>query len=231
MLLNTVTEMAYVGLTTGRMRERLKQHLVKSRRGVLSALYDAMREWPDMCCWEAVILERSDDIDELLEAERRWILELETHRPGVGYNSKVPDERYWADFKRSNPGPYEPDPKELAWFDMDGHVSWLVQAWSGEMGRQGARLGASHDVKSADAWSRPEKNGFKPKRREEMTEEERERARENGRKSVEAKGLDFYRETGKRGGAAKHKVKASSEEMSRRARVGQDMRRASLRSE
>lgn len=208
LLLNTVTEKAYVGLTTGRMRERLKQHVVKSKRGVSSSLYDAMRAWPDMRCWEAVILERHDDLDELLRAERRWILELETNDPAVGYNDELPDERYWEAFKRSNPGPHSPDPKELAWFDMDGHVSWLVEAWSGEMGRRGCWLGATHGVKGASAWNRPSEKSpaWRPKRREDMTPQELEQARERGRRSVDAKSLDFYREAGRKGAARRRRV-------------------------
>ena len=204
LLLNTVTEMAYVGLTTGRMRDRLKQH-VRHTRGDprVGQLYDDLRAWP-FECWEAVVLERADSLDALLDAERRWILKLETHLPGVGYNVMVPDEDYARRFKEAHERRAQKAFKRerVDFYDMDGRTPWLVEEFTRVIGYEGAKDGAKGGAAGAKA---------KPaKRREEMTPEERQKARENGRRAVEIKGVEFYREAGRRRKIVKDPIKDSN---------------------
>jgi len=211
MLLNTVTEMAYIGFTTGRMRHRMKEHLAHTKgKRIVGRFYAALLAWP-LDCWEAIVLERSDDIDTLLQAERWWIQACETHLFGVGYNTEVPDEAYAERFKRKNPGPYEAHPNELGWLVMSGQTDALTDAYAAHMGR------------THGGTKEPKKKGISGKTKTQMTPEELEFFREAGKRGA-AKAAqidsDFYRRAGATGGAAKHKAKPSSEEMSRRAKIG-----------
>lgn len=177
---NTVTEMGYVGLTTHRMRDRVKQHLRHAKEGVrLGALYAAMREWP-LECWEAVVLERCNDIDSLLEAERRWIVATETHLPAVGYNVEVPTDKHMESFKReflTRPR-REFKAERVGFYDLDGRVPWLVEAFVRAVGHEGAKDGGREAARKAMVLE-PEK--FKRKTKADMTPEEIAFFREAGR--------------------------------------------------
>ncbi len=210
MLLNTVNEKAYVGLTIARMRQRVKQHVRHTRgdpRG--GHLYDDMRAYP-LECWEAIALERYATVDAMLEGERRWIQECGTLDPAVGYNESLPDEAYAERFKRQNPGPYRDEP-EAGWMNLDGHMDWLLE-------ENAATDGLSKRLKTTtqEWYDEATKPPTTSKRKGDMTAEELEYFRECGRRAVEARGLDFYRTQGAKGGAVKHEIPGDSEEMRRR---------------
>jgi len=214
MLLNTVNEKCYVGLTVARMRQRIKQHVRHVRgdpRG--GRLYDDMRSYP-LECWEAIVLERFTDIDAMLKAERSWIQACGSLDPAVGYNEVLPDEAYAERFKKQNPGPYKDEP-EVGWMNLDGHMECLHDAYAAANG-QAKRLKTVTQEWFDEATKPPTTS----KRKNDMTVEELEYFRMCGRRALEVRGLDFYQTQGRKGGAAKHVTSASSEEMSRRTKIG-----------
>jgi hypothetical protein len=88
LLVHLPSEMSYVGSTECSAEERFAKHW-KDRRKDPGELAQAMRQ-TERRDWLIVTLERYDDVGSMLDGERDWILELETQRPGVGYNSQVP---------------------------------------------------------------------------------------------------------------------------------------------
>ncbi len=91
MLLNTKTEMAYVGSTELALEARFKQHwdkCVSKTSPLARAMQETLKHE-----WERVTLEEFDDLESMLRAEVDWMFELETIRPRVGYNSQVPSEQ------------------------------------------------------------------------------------------------------------------------------------------
>ena len=84
MLLNTVTEMVYVGATDKTLDARWKRHIKDSRSGT-SRLQQALRDWhPDM--WLPVTLVNCYDLNELSAAETAWITLTDARNINIGYN-------------------------------------------------------------------------------------------------------------------------------------------------
>lgn len=88
LLVHLPTEMSYVGSTETSVERRFERHW-DARKKESTELAEALR-LSDKRDWLRVELERYDTLEAMLNGEREWILELETQRPGVGYNSQVP---------------------------------------------------------------------------------------------------------------------------------------------
>lgn len=87
MLINTVTERAYVGQTTVTLAERLRGHWESARKGT-TTLNLAMQAWDDECFWDAVVLQHCYDQEQLDQAEAAWQKICNSCDPAVGYNSR-----------------------------------------------------------------------------------------------------------------------------------------------
>lgn len=88
LLLNTVTEMGYVGSTESTLESRFDNHW-KARNHKDSELALAMRATVPRQ-WLRVVLEEYDDVRSMCYGEVEWMHELETTRLGVGYNRQIP---------------------------------------------------------------------------------------------------------------------------------------------
>jgi len=88
MVVNLIEERAYVGQTMQTLAERMLAHWEGSRTGSMSLLHVAMRKWNDSCFWDAVVLQPCYSQVELDSWESKWIDELSTREPGVGYNAR-----------------------------------------------------------------------------------------------------------------------------------------------
>lgn len=71
-------EYRYIGLTTGTVDRRRRQHLKSAKAGTKSPFYDWVRrfESPEQVYFEPLELVMSDDLEDLGKAERRWIARL-----------------------------------------------------------------------------------------------------------------------------------------------------------
>lgn len=156
MLLNTVTEKAYVGQTTGSLEDRLRDHWSQAKRGSTMQVHEEIRDWPDRCFWETVVLQSCYDQDQLNKAEAAWQHICETHRPGVGYNARKESLVH----KRKTGPQGDPLQTTRRSSPVAGMTPDEAREYYREQGRKGARP------------------------RKEMTEEERERYREWGRKGA-----------------------------------------------
>lgn len=87
MLLNTVTEKAYIGATDGTLEARWKRHLQETVAAG-SSLGRALRDWPEEL-WLRVVLCNCYTVEELAAAERSWIQACGTLDPGIGYNQSA----------------------------------------------------------------------------------------------------------------------------------------------
>lgn len=87
LILNTVTEKAYVGSTIHTLRERVDAHWQDAVRGSDALIHREMRLWPSEC-WDSVVLQNCYDDLQLTQAEAAWIEILSTREPGVGYNTR-----------------------------------------------------------------------------------------------------------------------------------------------
>jgi hypothetical protein len=87
LLLNVVTEKAYVGSTVRTLKERVDYHWADARKGSEAQLHREMRLW-DSEFWDAVVLQNCYDELQLSQAEAAWIALLSTREPNVGYNSR-----------------------------------------------------------------------------------------------------------------------------------------------
>lgn len=84
MLLNTATELVYVGATEGTLADRWERHLKESTSRT-SRLGAAMSEWePEF--WERVVLCNCYSVQELSDAEAAWQKKCSAFDPGIGYN-------------------------------------------------------------------------------------------------------------------------------------------------
>lgn len=84
MLLNTVTELCYVGATTNTLDDRWHRHL-KETRGRVGRLGQALLDW-DVEVWTRVVLCYCYDELELSAAEQAWQQMTCCFEPAVGYN-------------------------------------------------------------------------------------------------------------------------------------------------
>lgn len=88
MLLNVVTELAYVGQTNHSLHARVREHWAAAKSGSPSRIHEAMRDWDDPCFWEAVVLQICYDQRQLDLAEAVWQASTNVLLGGVGYNSR-----------------------------------------------------------------------------------------------------------------------------------------------
>jgi hypothetical protein len=86
MLLNEVEERCYVGSTEKTVIARLAEHWALARGGARSPLHEAMNRWPHDEYWTYVVLQNCYSLEELSEAEERWISHCHSADTGVGYN-------------------------------------------------------------------------------------------------------------------------------------------------
>ena len=88
------SEMGYVGSTERSLEERFEAHWKDARKKRRGALHAFMSQ-PDRskADWLRVTLEEYDDLESMLRGEVEWMLELETFRPNVGFNSQIPSEQ------------------------------------------------------------------------------------------------------------------------------------------
>lgn len=83
---NTVNGKKYVGKTVQNLEDRWDDHVALARTGRKIYFMNAIRKYgPD--AFEKSILETIEDEELLSDAERKWILELNTTDHMVGYNS------------------------------------------------------------------------------------------------------------------------------------------------
>jgi len=85
------TEMGYVGSTESPVHHRFNTHWVDKAKEP-TPLHQAMMG-TSKTDWDVVVLETYDTLEEMLRGELEWMLELETFRPKVGFNSQIPSER------------------------------------------------------------------------------------------------------------------------------------------
>lgn len=163
MLLNTITEKAYVGQTTGTLEERVRNHWHQAGSGSTSQVHDAFREWHDRCFWEAIVLQHCYDQDELDKAEAAWQHICMTHDPAIGYNARKEK------LTRQRPQAQQGD--SLRTTRKASPIAGMSPEEAREFYREQGKKGAASGRK-----------GAKPKA--EMTEADRERYREWGRKGA-----------------------------------------------
>lgn len=176
MIMNTVTEMAYVGQTGKKVSQRYSRHWDDAKKGSLSPLHVAMREWPDASMWEAVTLETCETQDDLDAAEKRWQSTCNTCDPGVGYNSRME----WG--VREDDVSHRGIRETHFVDDLVGGVD--VRPPRGkEFYRECGKLGASHGIKGAFMGDRTIRT---VRRKADMTPEEIEQYREWGRRGATA---------------------------------------------
>lgn len=221
LLINTVTEMSIVGSTIRPLSERIAAYFDDAKKDKPGSMFDALREWPRWA-WEAVVLEvvePSSGVRGMVLSEARWICELGTADPRVGYNSTIPDERHAARLEKQLSK--ELIERRAAERDVTECVPPIIVAKT--------------KLPNDDAWmSRylarhgdPEQRAREARRR--MKKKSRSRAREKEKRlaasaafnsMTEEQRTAFFRECGLRGGATKHVVRASVDEMRRRAQLG-----------
>ncbi len=88
MLLNVITEKAYVGQTIHTLDKRLRGHWEQADGQSSAQIHDAMREWHDPCFWDMVVLQHCYDQSQLDQAEAAWQHICNTHDPAIGYNAR-----------------------------------------------------------------------------------------------------------------------------------------------
>ncbi len=80
-----LTPRVYVGLTTGTLQKRWREHLCAARYGNQKPLYCAMRKY-GMDSFTIELLYTATSIEDMREAEIRYIAELKSHAFENGYN-------------------------------------------------------------------------------------------------------------------------------------------------
>lgn len=85
LITNLVTGLKYIGQTRYTVENRWARHVRKAKAGSIIDLHQAIREFGEGA-FVKTILETCLDLGSLLEAERRWIRDLNTTDPTVGYN-------------------------------------------------------------------------------------------------------------------------------------------------
>jgi hypothetical protein len=86
MLINVITEKAYVGQTQKSLAERWKDHKRSAAEGSDSPLHTAIREWNNDELWDRVVLQVCYSIEQLNQAEEVWMTACSTRDGAVGYN-------------------------------------------------------------------------------------------------------------------------------------------------
>lgn len=82
---NTVNDRVYIGLTTGPLKVRWRQHLSAAKKDVDKPLYRAMRKH-GIDNFSIHVIYTTDSIDDLRAAEIRLIAEFKAHVNNGGYN-------------------------------------------------------------------------------------------------------------------------------------------------
>lgn len=186
MLLNTVTERAYVGQTHHSLEHRVKDHFDAARHGSTSMLHETMRLWNEQCYWDAVVLQVCYDQRQLDIAEAAWQRACHVLEPGVGYNARRENLE-----NRRGPGYVMTSTKPNS--PIAGMSEDEARAWYREQGMKGAQYGA----RATNAVNQPQRS---PKR----LEQERRRA-EFAAMTPEQR-REYFRECGRRGAAASRKT-------------------------
>ena len=88
MLVNVITEKAYVGQTQKSLAERWRDHKKQAMGGSTAPLHVAMREWNNDDLWDRVVLQCCYSVAQLDEAEEAWTEACSTRDGAVGYNAK-----------------------------------------------------------------------------------------------------------------------------------------------
>lgn len=160
LLLNVVTEKAYVGATDKPLEVRWRRHLKDAlTRDSGSRLHQALRNWPLEELWERVVLQRCGSLVELSEAEDEWMSACDTRNVAVGYNdSTISYARSVSNGRRGG------DPTKAFPTKRRSPLATMSDEQRREFFRQTGRRGAST------------RKGPRT-----LTEEERERYREWGR--------------------------------------------------
>lgn len=166
MLLNTVTERAYIGATNKTLEERWKRHVKDARSGSNDRLHRAIREWDNDDVWLRVVLVNCYTVEETSASEQAWMKACGTLDGGVGYNDSstpyavtVTNGRLGGDPLKKTP---TKKPKKQSAFSM------LSEEERREFFRSCGKKGSGAS-----------------KKKEDMSEEERERFRAWGRKGAE----------------------------------------------
>lgn len=90
MIINLITERAYIGQTRKALNTRLNEHFEDAQRYFSSApLHEAMRKYPEHDIWDAVVLQNCYDQQQLDIAERYWIEYCNTRDGAIGYNVRI----------------------------------------------------------------------------------------------------------------------------------------------
>lgn len=173
MLLNTATDMVYVGQTTTTLKKRIDRHRKRGGRSSKNRrLWNALNDFP-WHVWEVVVLEECLTLEELGlcetqrctfgaprfpgldDAEERWIATCNSLEPNVGYNVQ----------KRvsGRPKTYENTNEK----------------------RRGAGKKAANRKNKATHEQLSEWGKMGVRKKDDMTAEERERFREWGRKGAQ----------------------------------------------
>ena len=164
MFLNTVTQKVYVGATDKTLDDRWKSHLKSAAGGSNYRFHRALREWPEEV-WLQVVLANCYSIEELSSAETWWIATTAASDDGVGYNSPAscPYATSVANGRKSAAPKLPKKQSPLKDLTPEQRSEWF---------REQGKKGGAHGSKGA----RP---------RAEMTEAEREKYREWGRKGAQ----------------------------------------------
>lgn len=186
------SEMAYVGSTETTLEKRFEAHWgrCKDRRSPVS---DAMLASERKSDWLRVTLEEYDDLESMLRGEVDWMLELETVRPRIGFNSQVPSERdIQARLNRADAPENEQknrpwSAEELERFREAGRAgaakanAMLTKEQRSEAGKLGAAAVKARDPADKARFAAEAKAKWQSWW-DGLTPEQREEQRENGRK-------------------------------------------------
>lgn len=77
----------YVGITCNSLRRRIQHHMSEARRGGKYVFHAALRKYGADIVWD--VLEEVGSYEAACEAEHRWVLLLQAHVPGKGYNGTL----------------------------------------------------------------------------------------------------------------------------------------------
>jgi group I intron endonuclease len=77
----------YVGLTCNSLRRRIQHHMGEARRGGRFVFHAALRKYGSAMVWD--VLEEVGSYEEACAREHHWVVLLEAHVPGKGYNGTL----------------------------------------------------------------------------------------------------------------------------------------------
>lgn len=87
MLLNSATDMVYIGRTHGTLKARVKEHWCHAlKEKGTTFLSEAIRDWPDFDSWEFIVLQSCYSEQQLNDSEAAWITICSARDRSVGYN-------------------------------------------------------------------------------------------------------------------------------------------------